>query len=129
MMTVIVVISFEVAVVVIVISMVVVAVTVAVVITLTVAVVLALVGVVRALAWAGAVVDTFIEVLTAGMRVDFLLIIVSNVAVELLITDVIHRVMANIDIDVLTDVNVHVFAVAITAFVFAMSGPLEGFSC
>ena len=69
--------------------------------------------------------------LTVGIRVDAV-IIVSNVAVELLmnaVTDIIRGVLSNIDVDVLVDVNVNMFAVSMAAFEFVMSDPLEEFRC
>ena len=69
--------------------------------------------------------------LTVGIRVDEV-IIVSNVAVELLmnaVTDIIRGVLSNIDVDVLVGVNVNIFAVSMTAFEFVMSDPLEEFRC
>ena len=90
--------------------------------------------VVRAPVWvAGAVIDTFVEVLTVGMRVD-VLIVVSNVAVDLLmdaLTGIILGLLANnIGVDVLVEVNVNAFAGVITAFDFPMPGrPLEEFRC
>ena len=61
-----------------------------------------------------------------------MVIIVSNVAVELLmnaVTDIMRGVLSNIDVDVLGDVNVNIFAVSMTAFEFVMSDPLEEFRC
>ena len=81
------------------------------------------VGVVGDLLCAEAVSDTFaIEVLTGDIRVD-VLIIVSNVAVDLLmdaLTEIKLGVVTNIDIGVLVDVDVKVFAEVMAAFEFAM---------
>ena len=103
------------------------------VVTVVVAVlkVVLIVVVTRALVWAGGVIDTFVEVLTVDMRVE-VLIIVSDVAVNLLMdafTAMIRGVLNNIDVGMLVDVNVDVFADVMTAFEFIMSGPLEEFRC
>ena len=96
--------------------------------------VVVVVVVVRAPVWvAGAVIDTFVEVLTVGMRVD-VLIVTSNVAVDLLmdaLTVIRLGLLANnIGVDVLVDVNVNVYAGVMTAFEFPMPGrPLEEFRC
>ena len=69
--------------------------------------------------------------LTVGIRVDAV-IIVSNVAVELLmnaVTDIMRGVLSNMDVDMLVDVNVNIFAVSMAAFEFVMSDPLEEFRC
>ena len=61
-----------------------------------------------------------------------MLIIVSDVAVDLLmdaLTDVTRGVRTNTGVDVLVGVDVNVFAGVMTAFEFAMPGPLEGFRC
>ena len=61
-----------------------------------------------------------------------MLIIVSNMAVDLLIdalTEIKLGVMTNIDIGVLVDLDVNVFAEVMAAFDFAMPGPLEEFRC
>ena len=61
-----------------------------------------------------------------------MVIIVSNVAVELLmnaVTDIMRGVLSNMDVDMLVDVNVNIFAVSMTAFEFVMSDPLEEFRC
>ena len=62
-----------------------------------------------------------------------MLIIVSDVAVDLLIDalrDIIRGVLTNIGVvGMLVDVNVNVFAGAITDLAFAMPGPLEEFIC
>ena len=53
-------------------------------------------------------------------------------AIDLLmyaLTDTIRGVLTNVDIEVLVDVNVNVLADLITAFNFAMPGPLEVFCC
>ena len=85
-------------------------------------------GVARApLLCARAVIDTFGEVLTIDMRVD-VLTIMSDVTVNLLIdalADIILRVLTNSDVDMLVDVNANVFSGVMTAFEFAMPGPLE----
>ena len=77
---------------------------------------------------AGAVIDTFCEVLTVNV-----LVIVSKVAVawlmDALTTIIGGALLTNIDVDVLMDVNVNVFAGLVTAFGFAMPGPLEEFRC
>ena len=84
--------------------------------------------VVRALACAGAVIDTFAEVLTRDMRVDALSID-SDLAVELLM-DAMTGVLTNIGfVDVLFGVNVRVFAGVMAAFEFAMPDPSEEFRC
>ena len=57
-----------------------------------------------------------------------MLIIESGVAVDLLM-DVFTVIILSIPINMLVDVNVNVFAGVITGFEFAMSGPLEEFSC
>ena len=51
-----------------------------------------------------------------------------QVAVDLL-SGMICGVLNNINIDVFVDVNSNVFAGVMTAFEFAVSGPLEGFRC
>ena len=87
--------------------------------------------VVMGLVCAGEVIGTFVEVLTVDMRVN-VLIIVSDVAVELLIgalTLTMRGVLTNIGADVLMDVNVNVFAGVMTAFRFAMPCPFEDFRC
>ena len=84
--------------------------------------------VIRVLVRAGAVIDTFVEVLIFGIRFD-VLIIVSDVAVGLFIgalTGIIIGVLTNIAVDVLADVNINLFAGVMTAFDFAM---LETFRC
>jgi hypothetical protein len=94
-------------------------------------VVLLVVVAVRVLAIAGAVIDTFVEVLAGDMRVDAL-IIVFNVAVDSLLDTfaVITRgVLTNIGLSGLTDVNVNVFEDVMAAFDFSIAGPLEGFRC
>ena len=61
-----------------------------------------------------------------------MLVIVSDMAIDLLmyaLTDTIRGVLTNVDIEVLVDVNVNVLADLITAFNFAMPGPLEVFCC
>ena len=89
-------------------------------------------GVARApLLCARAVIGTFGEVLTIDMRVD-VLTIMSDVTVNLLIdalADIILRVLTNSDVGVLVDVNINVFAGVMTAFEFAMPGPLEELCC
>ena len=65
--------------------------------------------VVRALVYAGAVIGTFVEVLTVGERVD-VLIIASNMVVGLLMDGVTCGVRTNFDVDVLVNVNVKLFA-------------------
>ena len=90
-------------------------------------VVVLLVVVIRALMWAGVVIDTFVEVLTVDMPVD-VLIVVSNVGVGLLmdgLTDVILGVLTKIDVDVLVVANVNVFVGVMIVFEFVMPGPLE----
>ena len=85
----------------------------------------------RALVCAGAVIDTFVEVLTVAMRVD-MMIVVSEVAVGLLmdaLTDMILGVLTSIGVEVLVDVNVNVFAGLMTALECAMPSPLEKFRC
>ena len=61
------------------------------------------------------------------------MLIVSNVAVDLLIDSLIGImrgvVINNIDVDVLVDVNLNVLAGVMTAFEFAMPDPLEEFRC
>ena len=74
--------------------------------------------VVRALVCAGAVVGTFVEVLTVDMRVG-VVIIVSNVTVDLL-ADIMIGVLTNVGVDALLYVNANVFADVITAFGFDM---------
>ena len=72
-----------------------------------------------------------VEVSTVGIRVD-VVIVVSNVAVELLmnaVTDMMRGVLSNIDVDVLVDVNVNRFPVSMNAFEFVMPDPLEEFRC
>ena len=104
----------------------VVAITVTVVLVAAVVVVVTVAG--RALVCAGAVIDTFVEVvLTIGMRVG-VLIIVSNVAADLLmgaLDDITRDVLTNIDVDALVNVNGNLFAGVMTAFEFAVPGPLE----
>ena len=76
----------------------------------------------RALVCAGAVIVTFVEVLTVDMRVD-LLIIVSNAVIDLLmdaLTGITLCVPANIGVGVVVVMGVNLFAI---------SGPLEGFRC
>ena len=85
-----------------------------------------LVVVVRDLLCAGAVIDTFVEVVTGDMRVTVLMI-VSNVAVGLLmdsLTSITRGVLTKIDDDVVY-VDANVFAGIMTALEFGMSGPLE----
>ena len=63
------------------------------------------------------------------MRVD-VLIIVSNVAVNWLMgASTGNVVLNNIDIDVLVDVNVNVFAGGIISFEFDTPGPLAKCCC
>ena len=81
--------------------------------------------VVRALVCAGAVVGTFVEVLTVDMRVG-VVIIVSNVTVDLL-ADIMIGVLTNVGVDALLYVNANVFTVVYTALEFPVSTPLEGF--
>ena len=81
--------------------------------------------------WDGVVIDTFVEVLTVGMRVDAL-VIVSNVTVDLLmdaLTGIIRRGVRTDDVGVLVDLNVNVLPHAMTAFEFAVPEPFEGFRC
>ena len=89
-------------------------------------------GVARApLLCARANIDTFGEVLTIDMRVG-VMTIMSDVTVNLLIdvlADIIFGVLTNSDVGVLVDVNINVFAGVMTAFEFAMSGPLEECRC
>ena len=104
--------------------------TVVVVLLLAVVITAVVVVVVKALVCAGAVIGTFVEVLTADIR-DNVLIIVSDVTVDLLmdaLTDIIRDVRTNIGIGVLVDKNLNVFAGVMAAFEFAMPWPLEGFS-
>ena len=83
-----------------------------VVVILVVLVVVVSIVVVSDLLCAEAVSDTFVfEVLTGDIRVD-VLIIVSNVAVDLLM-----------------DVNVNMCAGEMTSFEFVMPGPLAEFRC
>ena len=61
-----------------------------------------------------------------------MLIIVCAIAVDLLIdasTGIIRGVRTNISVGVFVDVNVIMFGGVMTAFEFAMSGPLEEFRC
>ena len=98
---------------------------------LLVVVVLAVTVVVRALECAGAVIDAFVELLAVDMR-DNMLVIESDVAVELsvdVLTSIILPVVTSIGVDVLMDLNVNVFADAMTAFEFAMVSLLENFRC
>ena len=74
--------------------------------------------VVRALVCAGAVVGTFVEVLTVDMRVG-VVIIVSNVTVDLL-ADIMIGVLTNVGVDALLYVNANVFTDVMTAFGFDM---------
>ena len=104
-------------------------VTIVVVVVVIVIVILVLATVVvRALAHAGVVADTFDEALTLDMRVG-MLIVVSNVAVDFLIdasTDIILGVRTNIGVDVVA-VNVNAFVIMTTTFGFDISGLLEVF--
>ena len=91
-------------------------------VVVVVAVVVVLVGalpvvivVVRALACAGATIDTFVD-----GRVDFLMDAFANIRLG---------VLRNIGDEVLMGVNVNMCAVVMTAFEFAMSGPLEECRC
>ena len=101
-------------------------------IALLVIVVVVIVVVGRALMCTGSVIDTFVEVLTVGMRVD-VLIVTSNVAVDLLmdaLTDIRLGLLANnIGVGVLGDVNVNVFLGVSTVFEFARSETVEDFRC
>ena len=45
------------------------------------------------------------------------------------VTDMMWGVLSNIDVDVLVNVNVNMFAVSMAAFEFVMSDPLEEFRC
>ena len=72
-------------------------------------VVLVVAVVVRALVWAGAVIDTLVEVSTVDMCVG-MRIVVSDVAVDLAI-----GIRTNTDVDVFADL--------------AMPGPFEEFRC
>ena len=84
-------------------------------------IVLVVIVAVRALVCAGAVSDMFVKVsAVVGMGAD-VLIIVSDVAV--------HGVRTNMGVDVLVGVNVNVFAGAMTDFEFAMPVPLKVFGC
>ena len=86
-----------------------------------------LVVVIRDPVCAGAVIDTFVEVLTIGMRVD-VLIIVSDATSDLCmdaLTEIIRTVLTNIGVGVLVDVNLNAFAGVTTAFEFVASDPLE----
>ena len=79
----------------------------------------------------GAIIDTFVEVLTFDTRVD-VMIVVSNVTVDLLmnvLTVIISDIVTNIAVGVLVGVNVNVFVSVITAFAFARSDPFEEFRC
>ena len=61
-----------------------------------------------------------------------MLIIVSNMAVDLLIdalTDIIRGVLTNIGVGVLEDVNINMFAGVMATFEFVVSCPLEEFRC
>ena len=77
---------------------------------------------------AGAVIDMFCEVLTVNV-----LVIVSKVAVAWLmdaLTVIIRgALLTNIDVDVLMDANVNVFAGLMTAFDFAMPCSSEDLCC
>ena len=87
--------------------------------------------VVGALVCAGAVIDAFVEVLTVDMRAD-VLIVVSNVAVDLLmdaLIDIIRDALTNINVDVLVGVNGNVFAGVMTTFEFLVPCPFEEFCC
>ena len=90
---------------------------------LVVVVVVAVVNVVARVC-AGAVIDTFVEVLPADKRVDVL--IVSNVAVALLmdVTGITRGVLTNINVDALMDVNVNVCTDVTTSFNLFMLGQL-----
>ena len=78
--------------------------------------------VVSALVWAAEVIDTFVEATTVGVRVDVLLIM-SEVAVDLLV-DGLTGITFGVGVDVLV-----VFSGEMTAFDFAMPGPLDEFLC
>ena len=129
-MAVVVLISIVVAVVVI--SVVVVAVIVFVVLEVVlVFVLLVVVVVIGALMGARAVIDTFLEGLTVGMRVE-VLISLSEMTVDLLMdatNDTILCVASNVGVEVLVDINANAFTDDMTAFEFDMPGPFEAFRC
>ena len=75
----------------------------------------------RALVCAGAVINTFVEVLTVAMRVDLFMDAV---------TDTIRGFLVNIGVaGMLVDVKVNMFVSVMIAFKFAMRDPLEEFRC
>ena len=87
--------------------------------------------VVSALIWAGRTIGTFVKVKTVDILVEVLVdvlvgvpIIVSEVAVDLLMVGLTGK-MFGVGVDVLVGVNIKVFSGEMTAFEFAMSGPLE----
>jgi hypothetical protein len=81
--------------------------------------------VVSVLVWAKEVIVTFVEAMTADVRVG-VMTIVSDVAIDLLV-DGLTGIMFGVGVDVLVAVIVNVFSGEMTAFEFAMSCPLNEF--
>ena len=82
-------------------------------------------------ACAGALIDTFVGVLTVGMRVK-VLIIVSDMAVDLLmdaLAGIARVVLTDIGFAVLVGVNGSVFADVTVAFEFDIPGPSKECCC
>ena len=104
--------------------------------------------------WAGAVIDTLVEMLDIGVRADVLVVdavaitlgvsvsvskkgvdMLSDVVNDLLMdafagvrATIIFGIVSAIDVFVLVDVNINEFVVVITVE-FVMPAPSEGFSC
>ena len=94
-------------------------------------VVLVVAVVVRALVWAGAVIDTLVEVSTVDMYVG-MRIVVSDVAVDLLmdaLAGIARVVLTDIGFAVLVGVNGSVFADVTVAFEFDIPGPSKECCC
>ena len=85
-------------------------------------VVILVVVVVGSLLCAEVVIDAFVEVLEVDMRADAA-VIASDLAVG--VDTLMCGVLTNIDVGVLVDANVNVFAGIMTAVEYAMPGPLE----
>ena len=58
-----------------------------------------------------------------------MLIIVSNVAVDVLIYPLTDTILGVLDVEVVVEVNVNGFAGVMTAFEFVIPGPLKEFRC